>query len=243
MSLRLILAIIGALILAAILWDGYRHWRKSEGFSLASKFKIKDFTGKFSAKNDSESTPMQPLSSDDAPDILAPIQIDDHDDSPVFNTKVNAPQETAAKSTTPPQAPANEHAVIVLHVLAKPGEHFSGDDLRIKFQSARLYFGELQLFHKHENDDIKQPVLFSLANALEPGKFDLAHLDSFTTTGLALFLQLPGEFEPQSAFKQMHQTAQSLAQRLNARLCDRHRQPLTPETLQRYTNQVALYRK
>jgi cell division protein ZipA len=66
---------------------------------------------------------------------------------------------------------------------------------------------------------------------VEPGTFDLSAMGSFTTSGLVLFLQLPGPTEPVQAFDRMVEAARSLADSLGGTVCDATRSMLTNQTV------------
>ncbi len=125
---------------------------------------------------------------------------------------------------------------IILHVLAEPDTYFSGEGLAAKFAAQGLHLGPMNIFHQHQHLNGTGDILFSVANAFEPGTLNLDK--GFYTQGLTLFIQLPGEGDTEDAFESMLNTATLLAKAFNARLCDHQRQPLMPVRVQEYRNEV-----
>nr|GFD19356.1 hypothetical protein [Tanacetum cinerariifolium] len=66
-----------------------------------------------------------------------------------------------------------------------------------------LRFGEMDIFHRHESMAGNGEVLFSMANAVKPGVFDLDDIDHFSTRAVSFFLGLPGPRHPKQAFDVM----------------------------------------
>src|SRR5690554_8044549 len=80
----------------------------------------------------------------------------------------------------------------------------------------------MDIFHRHESASSSSDKLFSMANALNPGVFDLDNLDDgFSTRSLCFFMSLPGPRQPKQAFELMLTAARKLASDLGAELKDR----------------------
>lgn len=136
--------------------------------------------------------------------------------------------------------PAQEPLVVILTVLAPPGERLDGAALRGALESQALRHGEDRLFHLYP--DAGPPgagPLFSAVNVVEPGVFDLETMDSLRTPGIGLFMRLPGPEDPGAAFGVMVDAARELADALDAQLCDETRSKLTAQTLNHLREQIA----
>jgi cell division protein ZipA len=92
----------------------------------------------------------------------------------------------------------------------------------------------------HRMDENNQP-LFSMVNMVKPGSFDPATIHELQTPGISLFMQLPGPSDASDAFNEMLQTAHRMAEVLEARLCDRRRQPMTEAVAEEYRNIAASF--
>ena len=95
--------------------------------------------------------------------------------------------------------------LIVLNVLAPTGTSYHGRSLVEAMQSQSLKYGDMNIFHRV--DQKTKSKLFSVANALEPGTFDLSDLDDFQSSGVTFFMQLPAPNDPANIFDLMLTTA------------------------------------
>lgn len=127
--------------------------------------------------------------------------------------------------------------VVALTVIAKSGHTISGKALLDATRETGLVYGTHRIYHRVVNGD----TIFSMANILEPGYFDLNAMDKFATPGIALFMRLPGKAAGTLAVQQMIDTARSMAQMLDARICDERRTPLTEQGLTRLLEKARPY--
>jgi cell division protein ZipA len=139
-------------------------------------------------------------------------------------------------SVVEPSQPAE---IVVINVMARDGYTFSGDDLLQVLINAGLKFGEMNIFHKRLGNDSKSLLVFSVANILNPGTFDLNNLDSFSTLGISLFLALPTAINNMDAFEQMLAVAQQVGSTLDGELKDDHRNVMTAQTIQHYRQRIS----
>jgi cell division protein ZipA len=101
-----------------------------------------------------------------------------------------------------------------------------------------LKYGEMNIFHRHEDNAGQGKVTFSLANIMNPGSFDLDTIETFATRGVSLFMTLPNAGDPFYVFEQMLNAAKQLAQEFNAQVLDEKRNILTKQTEQHYVNNI-----
>lgn len=141
-------------------------------------------------------------------------------------------QDVAASDTMAPKAPPPEpDKVVTLFVLAPTGVPFPGSFIFEAMETAGLQYGDMSIFHCTDRQRGSEEPLFSVANMVEPGTFDLSAMATFTTSGLVLFLQLPGPVDPVQAFDRMVDAARSLADSLGGTVCDATRSALTNQTI------------
>lgn len=115
-----------------------------------------------------------------------------------------------------------EH-IITVFVCARDGEMIAGSDLVVAAEKAGLEFGDRGIFHRMDAAKPDLGPVFSMANMLKPGNFDMARIESLDTQGLTLFMALPGPLPALDAWEAMLPTAQRLAELLDARLLDEKR--------------------
>jgi len=131
--------------------------------------------------------------------------------------------------------------LVVIHVLNKSARYPGGDLLTV-FLDNGLTFGDMNIFHLRDRKT--KTNVFSIANALEPGTFDLSSMDSLLTPGVSFFLKLPGPQSPVEAFETMLATAKDLATTLGGELRDEQMNVMTPQTIDHCRTRIAeLYRK
>lgn len=124
--------------------------------------------------------------------------------------------------------------IIALYLLPKGNQNLSGSQINSSVQAMGLSFGEMNIFHfKSGNRNV-----FSIANMLEPGSFDVNTIHDLKTSGLSIFMQITGN-DPLDDLTEMLQRSYQLAGLLDARLCNHKRQPLTQQDAENYRKQVS----
>lgn len=155
-------------------------------------------------------------------------------------TEKRAPKPQFQPEPETSQAPDE---VLVINVMARRGEILLGDALLASMISCGLRYGEMDIFHRFETPDGKGKVLFSLANMVKPGTFELDAMDTFETPGVCLFLALPTGGDSLRAFELMAETAQTLARDLGAELKDEQRSVMTRQTIEHSRQRVVEYER
>ncbi len=134
---------------------------------------------------------------------------------------------------------AEPQEVLVIHVKAAKDEYFYGSDLLDLVLNNGLRYGAMDIFHRHAGEDGEGPILFSMANMVKPGIFDLHSFEEFSTVGLSFFLALPTETgSNMDAFEAMLATAKDIASHLGGELKDEQRSVLTGQTIEHYRERI-----
>ena len=116
--------------------------------------------------------------------------------------------------------------IVTLFVMARDGGVFNGADLMVAAEKAGLEYGHLGIYHRLLDGKREQGPIFSVANMLKPGNFDLSRLDALRTPGLSFFMTLPGPLPALDAWDAMLPTAQRLAELLDGQVLDEERNAL-----------------
>lgn len=150
---------------------------------------------------------------------------------PVLGDEVAQPDPArGTREETPPRAgarpPSDIERIVTLFVAARPDAAFSGADIVVAAEKAGLTFGDMGIFHRLATGRPEPGPLFSMANMIEPGSFDMASLDSLRTPGLSLFMTLPGPSSALDAWDTLLPTAQRLAKLLDGVVLDEQRNTL-----------------
>jgi cell division protein ZipA len=107
--------------------------------------------------------------------------------------------------------------IVALRVTAPLPTRFSGVQLLEALEAEGMEFGRFDIFHKL--DEQGRP-LFSLANLLEPGTFDMATIREGAYPGIAVFAVVPGPLPAVQIFDGMLAAARSIAAQLGGSLQD-----------------------
>ncbi len=129
--------------------------------------------------------------------------------------------------------------ILIIHVVARNEQGFKGPALLQSILESGLRFGAMDIFHRHESMTGNGDKLFSMANALNPGTFDLDDMDLFSTRAVCFFMGLPGPRNSRQAFDLMIAAARKLAKELDGDLKDDHRSVLTAQTIEHYRQRIA----
>ena len=171
------------------------------------------------------------------PEVLEPA-----DAAPApLSPRVNEVKEQAAPAIEEKPkgaAVAEVSEVLVLNVTAKKGRLIMGERLLSLMQGLELEYGERKIFSKRTYDAERGPILFNVANMLQPGTFDLNNMENFATVGVTLFLALPSPISNFEAFEEMLQTAQDLVRSIDGELRDDQRNMMTGQTIEHYRQRV-----
>lgn len=158
-----------------------------------------------------------------------------------------ARQKPAKRAAKQPEEPVDENIdlgvndiadVLIVNVMAKPGEEILGEDLYRALISCGFHHGEMDIFHRFEQHNGQGRLLFSVANVVEPGTFEPTPAEDFATPGVCMFLKLPGPKRPLQAFDVMVDCARKIGKILNADMKDEHHSVMTQQTFEHYRQRV-----
>jgi cell division protein ZipA len=153
--------------------------------------------------------------------------------------EIDFDNQKSTKATEPPQRKTKlEPQVIVLSVVMPANQQIFGAALLPSLLTLGLKYGEMNIFHRHEDNAGKGKVTFSLANIMNPGSFDLDTMENFATPGVSLFMTLPNAGNSLVVFEQMLNAAKQLAQEFNAQVIDDKRNIMTKQTEQHYLDKI-----
>ncbi|WP_196138227.1 cell division protein ZipA [Aliikangiella sp. G2MR2-5] len=132
--------------------------------------------------------------------------------------------------------------VCSLILRAKEGEAFKGGEFLPLLLSQGLRHGDMGIFHRHATHNGKAgPVIYSVANAVKPGTFDLKNIERFETPAFAFFMTLPGPKEPVSAYEGMVKTIRMIQSELGGQILDESKSVYTEQTHQHQLELIRSY--
>ena len=118
------------------------------------------------------------------------------------------------------QGVVDPERVVSLRLMRSEDEALDGERAVAALQEAGLQLGPYNIFHYPIRGGAASASVFSVANLVEPGSFDLSNLVGSTIPGMTFFLALPGSGDPVRQFDKMVDIARGLAQSLDAGLFD-----------------------
>ncbi|OOG47148.1 cell division protein ZipA [Rhodanobacter sp. C01] len=136
----------------------------------------------------------------------------------------------------PAQLPVER--IVTLFVVAREGEHFNGPDFVVAAEKAGLEFGDMGIYHRLVDGKRELGPIFSVANMLKPGSFDLGRLDALRTPGVSFFMTLPAPLPALDAWDAMLPTAQRLAELLDGLVLDEERNALGRQRIAHIRDQL-----
>ncbi|MGR8949309.1 MAG: cell division protein ZipA [Gammaproteobacteria bacterium] len=255
-SLRLGLVLIGALVIAAIYFLSTRKSRNRRRFrnqgklgrinpvdAITAQQSASEKSAIFSADDNIDAPLAETFEA--AVGQVAPDVRDDIDDLPkveknpsrrqrkssrkrkksVTQMEMSFDDETGADVDT---ADAEEtDRLLTLYVLPSTEQGFMGETVIQALNSVGLKYGEMEIFNHFGAGRLQtNQALFSVANMVEPGTFDLNQIERFQTPGLVFFLQLPAPLDGAVSFELFLNTAQRLTEALGGELYATPKTPL-----------------
>lgn len=131
--------------------------------------------------------------------------------------------------------------IVTLFIAARAGRTLRGPDLVVAAEKAGLVFGHRDIFHRLADGRPDQGPVFSVANLIQPGNFDMARIVELETPGISLFMTLPGPLPALDAWETMLPTAQRLAELLDAVILDEERNALGRQRIAHIRDELRAY--
>jgi cell division protein ZipA len=127
--------------------------------------------------------------------------------------------------------------ILSFTIISRSGK-ITGQNLKKALEDSGLRFGVMDIFHYPGDKNPDTYALFSVANLVEPGIFNLQELDQFDTPGISLFMRLPTRKSAFVAFDEFIQVSRMLSQKLGGELCDETRNQLTQQCISHKKEQI-----
>lgn len=157
--------------------------------------------------------------------------------TPQAESPEQAPEPVADSEAGGERPPAGANRpdaeeVIVVNVHCRDNGRYQGSALQTLLEACGMEFGDLGIYHRHEEADTRSPVQFSVASAVAPGTLRPEEIPGLETPGVSFFMSLPGPRNPVQAFDYMLETAQTLARNLGGELRDENHSVMTTQTIE-----------
>lgn len=131
--------------------------------------------------------------------------------------------------------------IISLYVAARAGQHLQGPDIVVAAEKAGLTFGHMNVFHRLVEAHPERGPIFSVANIMKPGSFDMSDIQALQTPAIAFFLTLPAPLSALEAWDTMLPTAQRMAELLDGVVLDEERSALGRQRIAHIRDDLRAY--
>jgi cell division protein ZipA len=138
------------------------------------------------------------------------------------------------------QIPEFDKIVSIL-IAARAGQSLLGPDLVVAAEKAGLIYGHRNIFHRMVDKHPEQGPIFSVANLLQPGTFDLRTIKELKTPGIHFFITLPAPMNALDAWDAMLPTAQRMAELLDAVVLDDQKNALGRQRISHIREELRSY--
>ena len=126
----------------------------------------------------------------------------------------------------------------VVSIVARSEHGLTMTAIHRESEKLGLAYGEDQIYHRiRKNADNQTDVLFSMANMFKPGDLPKHDVDMHTS-GLTFFMRLSTVSKPVDVYKDMIETATTMAKRLNCILVDQETRPVTESMTMSQTKSI-----
>ena len=147
-----------------------------------------------------------------------------------------APKDELGKRTTD-----EFDKIVTLYLAARAGQLLSGPDIVVAAEKAGLDFGYMGVFHRLVEGHPERGPVFSVANIMKPGSFDMANIQSLQTPAIAFFLTLPAPVSALDAWDTMLPTAQRMAELLDGVVLDEQRNAIGRQRIAHIRDELRAY--
>ena len=149
-------------------------------------------------------------------------------------------QRMAERRRTEHLPPDGLEDVLVIWVVAPAGAQLDGHGLQEAFSASGLEYGG-EVFYKLDANT--RAELFTVANGVEPGTFDLSDVDALSTPRIALLVRFSDRIDPSHAFEEMLQAAQDIADALGAEMKDERMSDMSIQTVEHCRQRIRDYKR
>ncbi len=142
--------------------------------------------------------------------------------APRKEPKIAQPKQTSLfeEQNEPKVKVPEPELIFTLYLVSASEAPYQGEQLVQTLLDQGMRHGDMNIFHRHSQATGRGPIQFSLANAYDPGTFNLDKLDQLETKGLAVFMALPGPKKPIKAYEMMVATSKAIVQELGGYIID-----------------------
>lgn len=228
-AIRIGLLVAGAIIMFLIWWFGRKPQAQSSRRTAAERPVRKE--------------PLQgDAASGTAPEAVAAEAAAGEAEAGVHQAELGFERVPASKTATLGQRNQEDYdKIVTLYVAARAGNLLRGSDILVAAEKVGLTHGYMNIFHRLQDNRPDADPIFSVANIMKPGSFDLAAIHQVETPAIAFFLTLPTSVSALEAWDTMQPSAQRMAELLDGVLLDEDRNALGRQRITHIRDELRHY--
>ena len=131
--------------------------------------------------------------------------------------------------------------IVTLYLAARAGQALHGPDIVVAAERAGLVYGHMGVFHRLVEGHPERGPVFSVANIMKPGSFDMGTIHDMQTPAIAFFLTLPAPVAALDAWDTMLPTAQRMAELLDGVVLDEQRNAIGRQRIAHIRDDLRAY--
>jgi cell division protein ZipA len=131
--------------------------------------------------------------------------------------------------------------IVTLYLAARAGQSLHGPDIVVAAERAGLVYGHMGVFHRLVDGHPERGPVFSVANIMKPGSFDMGAIHELQTPAIAFFLTLPAPVAALDAWDTMLPTAQRMAELLDGVVLDEQRNAIGRQRIAHIRDELRAY--
>jgi len=188
------------------------------------------------------------------PTLRELIETGNAEPAPAAPLAARTTRESDAMPAAPAAAQATRHLplpgvrpeaefdkIVSVYLVARAGQTIAGPDLVVAAEKAGLVYGHMNIFHRLVDNHPELGPIFSVANLVKPGHFDLKAIRELQTPAVNFFITLPGPIPALDAWDTLLPTAQRMAELLDAVLLDEQRNALGRQRIANIRDEMRAY--
>lgn len=249
-NLRLILLLLGIAVIAGIfLWDNIQRRKEKRLRTIeisrprATPPSIPVHPRDETRADASALADVRPVPDRNLDEDYSDLSMSPHNDQSVPGQKAGAAHDLFGDAAGPERPELQPNQIIILHITARFGQQFSGEEIIQALEQLGFQFGKMNIFHHYGLDGVKsEHPLFSVVNMVEPGHFNPDTIERLSTPGISLFLCLPAPVGAERVFDFMLSIASQLAALLDGEVRSENHKLLDKAAIAAIKNRIKLIR-
>jgi cell division protein ZipA len=156
---------------------------------------------------------------------------------------IDTKQSSEGKADKALESNDEQVELFIFNVAAREGKRLGGHELLQFFLTSGFRYGAMNIFHRHEHSNGTGEVLFSIANMMAPGTFDVDYMEQFNSPGISFFFTAPNhKISVNKSFDMMLRAVEQVAEEFDCEVLNEKREQFTQEQFIEYRKRLEKYK-